>query len=136
MADTPTGITVAFGTSSFTASISAVNVTGMERAAIDVTHLGSTTYRDFIPGDLSNPGTVEATFWFDPNEQPPIAAAPETLTVTWPIPSGGIGGATLVGTGFVTSWSVDASGGDESAMSGEFTFQFDGGTGPTWTDST
>lgn len=136
MADTPTGITAVFGTSGFSASISAVNLNGMERPAIDVTHLGSTTYREFIPGDLSNPGQVEMTFWFDPDAQPPIGGAVETLTITWPLPTGGITAATLAGTGFTTSWSADASGGDESAMSGEMTFQFDGGTGPTWTAST
>ena len=136
MADNPTGITVAFGTSTFTAAITGISVSGMERGAIDVTHLGSTTFKDYIPATLSDPGQVEATFLADPDQPAPIGAAVETLTVTFPIPSGGSTGATLVGTGFITSWDLDASGGDDSAMSGTFTFKFDGGTGPTWTDHT
>lgn len=135
MADNPTGITAAFGTSAFSVNITGINVSGMEIPVIDATHLGSTVFREKIFGTLSEPGVVEATMLFDPNEPVPIAAAVETATFTFPIPSGGISGATLVGTGKFSAWDVDASGGDDSVMTGSFTFAFDGGTGPTWTDS-
>lgn len=136
MALSPTGIVVAFGTSSFTGEFTGVSLSGQERPAIDVTKLASTNYREFLPGKLVNAGTVEFSLYFDPDEIPPIAGVAETMTITWPIKPGGSTGATLAGTGFVMSWSADATGGDESAMTADVTWQWDGQTGPTFTDGT
>lgn len=135
MADVPHGTTITFGTSSFTAQITSIQSDGESRPVVDITHYGITGNRRKMPGNLTDPGTISMTVLYDPNTQPPIAGAVETITITFPVPSGGSTGATLAGTGFVSEWSWDATGGDESPMTADVTIVWDGATGPTWTDS-
>lgn len=64
MADTTrvgTGATLAWGTSSALDAIEILSVTQSEqgRPVIDTTHLGTTTTRSAIPGDLISPGTLD-----------------------------------------------------------------------------
>lgn len=135
MADVGTQTTVTFGTSSFSAQITAVNGQAFERAVLDASHMGlaANAYRLKVPGDLIDAGGFTASILFDPNSQPPINAAPETITVTFPIPAGGSSGATLAGTGFVSSWTWTAP--LDELMSAEMTIVWSGATGPAWTDS-
>ena len=103
--DVGTGTTVSFGTSSYPCNIRGVTLSGWSRAAVDVTHLGSTTARAFKLGDLYDGGTVELEILFSPNDPPPMGAAAETVTITCPIPSGGSTGATYAG----SMGAIDAS---------------------------
>lgn len=130
------GATIALGTSSWTAGVLGISVDGQERAVKSVTNLSTTGYMQFKPGSLVNPGTLPVRFQFDPDTPPPITAVAETITLTFPTPAGGISGATLIGTGFIASWSADGNGGDEEEMTGELTIQWDGNTAPAWTAST
>ena len=105
MADVGTGTTIVFGTTSFAASVVSVNQTGISRPSIDTTHFGAST-RTFIPGDLVDYGQSTMEFFFDPDEQPPIANVAETITITFPIPSGLTNGATASGSGFIMEWEL------------------------------
>lgn len=105
MADTGHGATLAMTTSSFTAQYREMGGASSSREAIDTSHLGTTTGRTFIPGDLVDNGEVEATILYDPDVQPPFNAAPEMMTLTYPVPAGGLSGATEVFTGFITDWT-------------------------------
>lgn len=127
MARNGTGITIGFGTSNFTAEIMSVNGSGITRPSIDTSHHGSTE-RTFIPGDLVDNGTVDVEINFDPDEQPPIDEAPETVTITFPTALDN--GATLVGSAFVTDW--EWGGPLEDKLTASFTLKWAGAV--TWTD--
>ncbi len=133
MSDVGTATTIVFGTSAFTAQVESINGNDISREDIDVTHMGSTVYREFIPSELVDGGSIDMEILFDPNEQPPILAAPETITITFPIPSGGAAGATFVFTGYVNAWTwTDPL---EDKMMASITIKVDGKTDPAWTNS-
>lgn len=131
-ADVGTGISITFATSSFTAEITDVQGQGISRESIATSHHGSTTYMDFIPGDLTDPGEVTLEFSFDPDEQPPITGPAENIIITFPTPAGGATGATAASSGFITEWSWGAP--LEEKMTGNATIKLTGTT--TWTNST
>jgi len=133
--DVGTGTTIAFGTSSFSAEVLSLNGNDITRPDVDVTHMGSTNYMEFQPGDLADGGSIEMEIGFDPDAQPPVTAAAETITITFPIPSGGLGGATFIFTGYVSTWSWTAP--LEEVMTASITIKVDGkGTDPAWAAST
>lgn len=134
MADTGNGATITFGTSSFTAQFHMIGGTTQTRPMLNVSHLTTSAKELFVVGDLYDPGEFEAEFWFNPNDQPPIGGAAETVTITFPIPSGSSNGATLAGTGAVSSWTSGQCRNNE-VMNARVTVKWTGATGPTWTDA-
>ena len=132
MADVGTGLAIVFGTSGFTAEITDVNGQGISRESINTSHHGSTIYHAFMPSDLVDPGELTMEFSFDPDEQPPVTSATETITITFPLPAGGVTAATLAASGFVTSWEWGAP--LEEKMTATATIKWTGT--PVWTDST
>lgn len=104
MADVGTGTTISFGTSSFSAEILNVNQSGISRPSIKTSHMTTTSSDTFMPADLVDEGEVTLDFAFNPNNQPPIRGAAETITITFPIPTGSSNGATAVFSGFCTGW--------------------------------
>ena len=134
MPDVGTGTTIAFGTSAFSAQVLDINQGDQSRPPIDVTHMGSTNFREFIVGKLVDGGTVEVEILYDPDEQPPISAVAETITITFPVPAGLATGATYIFSGFVTNWGWAAP--LEDRMTATITIQVDGkGTEPAWVDA-
>jgi len=129
------GATVAFGTSAWPNALLSINIGPFTRTAKPVTNLSTTGFQQFKPGTLVNAGTLGLRVQFDPNNPPPITSAAETVTLTFPVPSGLSTGATLIGTGFISEYSVDGSGGDEEEVTAEVTVTWDGNTGPAWTDA-
>ena len=103
--DNGTGGSITFGTSGFTANITNISWDGIERVSIPTSHLGTTTAHTFIPGDLYDPGEVSLDIQFDPDTFPPINSAAETITVTFPLSSGGSTAADWEATGFCTGAS-------------------------------
>lgn len=128
-----TGTTIVFGTSGFTAEILSVNGNDVSINAIDASHMGSSGSREKIFGTLVDEGEVEFEFAFDPDSQPPIGEAAETITITFPVPEGGSTGAKVAGTGKITKWSWSDP--LEEKMTAQATITWDGQTGPTWTAS-
>ncbi len=125
MADVGTGATITFGTSGFSASIISMEWGGLTREDVDTTHLGTTTAMTYIPGDLYDPGDLTITFQYDPDTQAPITAAAETITITYPIPSGLSSGATHAGTGYINSFTPGSLTVDE-LMEAEAVVKFSG----------
>lgn len=105
MADVGTGTSISFGTSGFTAEVLGINHNGVERPAIETSHLGTTVAKTFMPGDLVDQGEISLDIAFNPNILPPIKAAAETIVITFPVPSGLSTGATYTFTGFCTGAS-------------------------------
>lgn len=134
MADVGTGTTIVFGTSGFTADVEEVSNDGIERAVIEASKFSTTGAMEKIFGDLYDAGSVTMTFHFDPDSQPPISGAVETVTITFPLPAGGTTPADVSGTAAVTAWEYTVP--LEDKMTAEATITWDGGTGPTWTAST
>lgn len=122
--DNGTGASVAFGSSSFTANITAINGEGIERPAIDTTHLGTTTARTFIPGDLVDHGTLTLEIQFDPDDYPPIKLAAETITVTFPLAGSGTAAAKWEFSGFATGFDYGVP--LEELMTGSLTIKVTG----------
>jgi len=118
MAGTPvdvgTGTTITAGTSSWTASLTRVNHSGIERVSLDTSHMGTAApgagkfgNRTFVPGDLSDPGTLEIEAFFNPDTEPPVDQVAETWTVTFPLFAGDATPATWAASGFAVSFGFD-----------------------------
>lgn len=133
MADVGSGATITFGTSAWTGSLISINGQDIARAVVETTALATTVAKTFMPGDLYDAGGWDIEFYLNPNEPPPITAAAETITVTFPIPAGGATGATAAASGFVSKWSPSVGGVDE-VLKGKMTVKLSGQI--TWTDAT
>jgi len=117
--------TIAFGTSSFSANVTSIGGTEQTRDAIEDSHLGTTSQKTYIAGDLYEPGEFELEFQWDPafTTFPPIAAVAETITITFQ----STGGGTLAGSGFLTAASGPTVANNE-LMIGTATVKWDGQT--------
>ncbi len=133
MADTGTGTTVAFGTSSYSVNITNLSIDGEEVEVFDVSHFGTTGYKEKIFSSLSEPPQFTCDVLYDPDEPAPVSGAVETITITFPVPAGSSNGATLAGTGKIISTGADIP--HDGVMTGQYVVQYDGQTGPTFTDA-
>ena len=118
MAFSPTtghGATLAFGTTTaWAAEYTSIGGSEQSREPIQTSHLGTTDYHTKIPGDLVDPGGFDCEFWYNPIlaepdtlNLPPVTAVLETITITFPKTGATAGSAaTIIGTGFVTSFST------------------------------
>lgn len=118
------GIAITFQ-SGFFAFITAVNPSGMSRASLDTSHNAiSDGYMTFTPSKLSDAGGLDIEFFFKSDIAPPIDQAAESITVTWPKPSGAVTAGTWVASGFMTDFSVNAP--HDGIMTGNATLKFSG----------
>lgn len=109
------GTTIVFTTSTFSSSVVGAKWSGIKRKAIDVSHFGVADAgankfgnQLFTPGKLVDPGELELNLHFDPDKNPPIGAAAETVTVTFPKAlSTDATAPNWAGTGFMTEYEVD-----------------------------
>lgn len=124
MADVGTGASLTFATTGFTADIRSIDGQDISREVIDTTHLGTTSYKTFMPSDLADPGGLEFEIMYDPNAQPPVTSAAEVITVTFPVPAGLSTGATMSATGFISSWNWKVP--LEDLMTANITVKFSG----------
>lgn len=105
------GTTIAWGTSSVTATLLDVSNLGEARAVIDVTSMSSPTEAavsghvqavdEKIMG-IKTHGPIEVDILYDPGVELPINAPSETITVTFPIRAGETTGTTWAGTGWLS----------------------------------
>ncbi len=124
MADDGYGTTITFSTG-FCAQVTSVSWDGIERKEIDTTHMLSTSgYMTFIPSDLKNAGELSVDLLFVPATAPPITGAAESITVTWPLPTGGSVPASWVCSGFLKSFKATSPNGDK--MTATATIKFSG----------
>ena len=133
--DTGNGTTVAFTSGTFAASIISVDPGSESIESLDASHLGTTGDMEKEPGDLRDHDAWSFTYFADPTDSdkftPPVGTK-DTLTITYPSQLAGAD-ATYAGTGFVTS-ATPPSLANNGLMQGTFEFQFDGKTGPTFTE--
>jgi len=117
--DVGTGSTITFS-SGFFGEILSIGWSGISREAIETSHMGTTGGRTFIPGDLYDPGelSVELNFEATDDVTTPIAAAAETVTVTFP------GSDTWAASGFMTSFEITDP--LEDKMTASATIKFSG----------
>lgn len=97
-----TGTTITFGTSAFSADILDVSGPNLQRGSVDLSHMGTTTARTFVPTDLYDGGEVTFDILFDPADAlPPINGDAETITID---PAGVGATDTLQFSGFMTGF--------------------------------
>jgi len=99
------GTTLTFG--GFTAALLSVNGWEFSREAVETTTMATTTWKTFIPSDLTDPGTITATVEHDPAISPPITGATGAVSIAW------AGGASWSATGYLVSYTGNASGSEE-----------------------
>lgn len=80
--DIGTGSTLTF--SGFTAQVVSISWSGIDRVAIDSSHMGTAGGKTYVFGDQYDPGEITVEVHFKSNEAPPITGAAATLTVTFP----------------------------------------------------
>lgn len=136
-ADVGWGAAITFQSGLF-AQITDLSWDGMERSAVDISHMSVTNgWRLYRAGDLKAPGEVTVEINFLTNDltayKGMMTAAEEAITVTFPIPvDGGTGAGTWVCKGFTKSMSAAIPMDDR--MSASIVLQLSGE--PTATDAT
>jgi len=133
--DTGNAATLALATTGAIGNIRSIDGVEFDLAKVEDSHLGTTTFKGYIPGDLSEPGELNAEVEFDSQVAIPSRGTVETATVTLPTRANESSPATLVGTGFLTKAGFPSLANDELQVV-NVTFAFDGKTGPTYTVST
>ena len=96
-----TGTTIAFGTSNYSAEIIDITLPEAVREKVDVTHMGSTDAREYMPKTLIDWGPLTIEVGFVSGTLPPIQGDPETVTITFPTS----GSPTWEFQGFVSKFS-------------------------------
>jgi len=115
------------------AELKEVNWSGMENEAIESTHMASPNgWKEFDPSALTDPGELELTVNFDPDETPAFPSTKGGVTVTWPPGAGNSTGAIWECDGFVTGYEPGAPVDDK--MSAKIKLKFSGE--PTFTPAT
>lgn len=122
--------------SNFFAEVDSVDIDGMERAAIETTHLRTAlntvssvntdaASRTYIPSDIMSPGQVRISMFHSHSSRPPIDSVEETMTLTAAVQRNQTVGATLVGSAFMTSYSISYKLGEKTMATAVLQF-----TGP------
>ena len=117
-----------------TGCVRSIKLPEWSQEKIDASCLSTTDWKKFIAGDLVDPGQIEVTAVFLPDDVPTKPdKVPQDVTVTFPLSSGGTSAGSLTGSGFIMSTSGPNFEMDTLAEV-SFTFCFDGdGTPPTYT---
>lgn len=113
------GLTLTF--SGFAANIISVSGPNLSRESIDKTHMGTTSWKQFMPADLADAGEVTIECEFAPDALPPILGATGALAITW----GSTEADVWTCDAFMTGFSVSA-GESGSRMQASATFKLTG----------
>ena len=131
--DTGRGATLTLATTGAVGDVQSMTLPEWAVEDIETSHLGTTNFKTFIPGDLSDPGEIQATLVFDATVAvPSVGSAAQTVTVTWPSGGGGTNLATLIGTGYVKGYSYPEMA-LETLQTATITVKFNGLTEPAYT---
>lgn len=130
--DIGTGAAVVF--TGVTMPIRNVRHQGVERPAINSSHLGTVDWHTKIPGDLVDPGRLTLDVLIDPQliDSLPLNGAPATCILTFPLQAGQATPALVSGSAFLVSaeWGAPL----EEMLTGTITLEFTGAL--TRTDAT
>ena len=97
---------------------------GIERSIIETTHTLSSSFREFMPGDLADPGNLSAEIEFEPlltQMLSDIAAAAASISIDF---NGGGAGNLGIASGFMSSFSIDGQ--NEEMMTASVGIKFTG----------
>lgn len=132
--DTQQGATITLSADSLALRIISIEPVKVQLPVIDTVHLGTTGKRSKIQGDLEEYQGVRVRYQNTPGLANPSKTA-QTIAITGPIPPGGASGEIETGTGFVHQKDEmpGFDSGSEALQVKEFTFIYDGLTGPTRT---
>lgn len=133
---TGSGAAITFGTNAFTGKYREIGELVQDREAVDTTTLDIATGSNmqFIPGDNPNPGTTRCRIRWQGTQAPQVFAAAETITITMAKESSASTIApSIAGTGFLISRRFLPNLQRNQLNEGEFTIQWSGVTGPTYT---
>jgi hypothetical protein len=132
--DTMQGATLTLATDSLTLRLVSISPVLDEIVNIPTTHLGSTSKKTWIPGELSDYPEVTVVYQNSPGIANPTKVV-QTFTITAPTATGMTVPESITGTAFANS--VTMVPGFDSANEGlqmkTFKMKWDGGTGPTRT---
>ncbi len=106
-ADTFFGGTITFGTSTvLSIDILSGGRSGVSSTDIETSHGGTTGgNKTYIPGDLIEPGSYDFDVLFDPEDDVDVlVAVSQTITITYPVPSGKTTGKKAAFTGWISSF--------------------------------
>lgn len=110
------GLRITFGRTGFSADILSVTHSGIARALIDTTHMGTPEPGDdeiggktFICDVLEDPGQLQLTVHYDPSNPPRFTDPddPEPIEIEYRRPRGASKGARLLGNGWLQEWSAE-----------------------------
>lgn len=130
--DSGFGASITFATG-YCAKITSISLDGMTREAIDTTNMASTNgWADFIPSDIKNAGTMTVELLHDKNAagKTNLAAAAGTITVTYPISTGGSSAGSVACSGFMMEMGIEIPMDDVMTQTCKFQFTSE----PTFTD--
>lgn len=102
----PIGLTVSFN-SGFLARITDISL-NLSVDDIDVSHFGSSDYKEYIPTALREPGELSCTIHLDPSLEPPVGDTPEQITITFPDSEG----SSWVFDGYMKTFNITGAVGD------------------------
>lgn len=120
--DVGTGASITFNTGLF-AEITSIQVNGSEIPVRDAPHMAGAGLHKVVIGRLQKPPqlVVGVNLNADKDWKAVLAAAAETVTITFPTPAGGSAGATWAFTGKAVSFEADIP--VDDVMTGTFTIQ-------------
>ncbi len=123
------GASLAFTTNDYAVRVTSASVNEfMSRPSVDTTYLGS-TWREAIPGNIPNPGVIEAEFQCLPSELDALKThittqTVDTMTVTFDIESGETSAASFSASGFIIDHSITIA--TEELVTGTMSIQLSG----------
>lgn len=128
------GTTAVLTTNAITGCVRSLTLPEFTQDKIDASCLDTTGFMRYISGDLTDPGEVQMEIIFDPTfDFDGIIGVSDTLTITFALgTSTSSTQATLIGTGFITNYSLPDMSTNTLAVA-NVTFAFDGSTGPAFT---
>jgi len=133
-ADIGTGASISYGASAVNVNafeLLSIAYRGSARGVTDTSHMGNTKWRQKVPNDLRDPGSIECEINFDQKNEPEWessgsgAVDAATLTVTFPDAS------TFAASAMLDEFEFDLP--LEDKMTGRMTFMLLGE--PTWVAS-
>lgn len=117
------GSSITANTSSFTAELTSISMSGISRAAIDTTHLTTTAPstgefggKTFQPSDFADGGTLNISGHFDPDDVPPVNQPAEVWDIDFDIEGSDSTATSWSFTGFMTDFNPSGE------MEGKWTF--------------
>jgi len=125
-ADTGAASTITFSSSTASGNARLIGGHTEELGKVEINSLGLTGHKEYIPGDLIDPGEFDVEFEFDSAVVPPGIGTVETITVTYPD-----GTDNIAGTGFIRAIKMPDLQNEELQVA-VLTCAWDGKTGPTF----